>query len=158
MSGTIRSAAFLIQFIFIVRLLNPIYLKTKVIKSCLNPVWNQELTFTVTEPVGVLKLEVFDRDVFKADDEMGHAHVSLRPIFSAARLRRALRLAAGGETKLRRVPPDGENCLVVDSSVSFLDGEIVQDLRLRLCDVESGEIELRLKWLDGPSIATASAA
>lgn len=31
-------------------------LKTKVIKSCLNPVWNQELTFTVTEPVGVLKL------------------------------------------------------------------------------------------------------
>ncbi|KAL6220267.1 hypothetical protein ACLB2K_008023 [Fragaria x ananassa] len=30
--------------------------KTKVINSCLNPVWNEELTFNPTEPIGVLNL------------------------------------------------------------------------------------------------------
>lgn len=30
--------------------------KTKVINSCLNPVWNEELTFSMKEPLGVLKL------------------------------------------------------------------------------------------------------
>jgi hypothetical protein len=30
--------------------------KTKVINSCLNPVWNEELSFSLSEPVGVLNL------------------------------------------------------------------------------------------------------
>uniref|UniRef100_A0A6N2K822 C2 domain-containing protein n=1 Tax=Salix viminalis TaxID=40686 RepID=A0A6N2K822_SALVM len=29
--------------------------KTKVINSCLNPVWNEELSFSLREPVGVLR-------------------------------------------------------------------------------------------------------
>ncbi|KAF8410871.1 hypothetical protein HHK36_003408 [Tetracentron sinense] len=127
--------------------------KTKVINSCLNPVWNEELIFYITEPIGVLNLEVFDKDRFKADDKMGQAHLSLQPIVSAARLRQVLQVSAGEETKIRKVIPDSDNCLVRDSSVSYVNGEVVQDVWLRLCGVESGEIELKIKWVDLPSAA-----
>jgi len=33
--------------------------KTKVINSCLNPVWNEEITFSMKEPVGVIKFVRF---------------------------------------------------------------------------------------------------
>ncbi|XP_010039433.2 protein C2-DOMAIN ABA-RELATED 11 isoform X2 [Eucalyptus grandis] len=121
--------------------------KTRVIKSCLNPVWNEELSFSLAEPVGMLNLEVFDRDHFKADDKMGHAHVSLQPIVSSARLRQILKVSSG-ETTLRKVAPDGDNCLVRDSSIACIDGEVVQDVWLRLSDVESGEIQLKIKFID----------
>ncbi|PKI71489.1 protein C2-DOMAIN ABA-RELATED 11 isoform X4 [Punica granatum] len=120
--------------------------KTKVISSCLNPVWNEELTLSLSEPVGVLHIEVFDKDRFKADDKMGHAQVNLQPIVSAARLRQILKLSSG-ETTLRKVAPDSENCLVRESSITFVNGEVVQDVYLRLCEVESGEVELKLKFI-----------
>ncbi|KAM7271529.1 hypothetical protein ACFE04_030743 [Oxalis oulophora] len=118
--------------------------KTKVIHKCLNPVWNEELTFSLTDPVEVLNLEVFDRDRFKSDDKMGHAHLQLQPIVSAARLRHILKVS-DGETTLRKVVADGENCLATDSSIRCINGEVEQIVWLRLCDVESGEIQLRLK-------------
>jgi len=123
--------------------------KTKVINSCLNPVWNEELSFSLSEPVGVLNLEVFDKDRFKADDKMGHAHLSLQPIISAARLRQIIG-ASSGETTLRKVVPDCDNCLLVESSISCVNGEVVQSVWLRLCEVESGEIELKIKLIDPP--------
>ncbi|GMY36601.1 protein C2-DOMAIN ABA-RELATED 11 isoform X1 [Fagus crenata] len=121
--------------------------KTKVINSCLNPVWNEELTFSLTEPVGVLNFEVFDKDRFKADDKMGHAHVNLQPIVSAARLRKILGFSSG-ETTLRKVVPDNDNCLVGDSSICCVNGEVVQSVWLRLGGVESGEIEVKIKFID----------
>ncbi|KAJ4977416.1 hypothetical protein NE237_002522 [Protea cynaroides] len=127
-------------------------MKTKVINSCLNPVWNEEFTFSVTDPVGVLNLEVFDRDRFKADDKMGRTYLNLQPIASSARLRRVIH-ASDGETMIRKVVPASDNCLVWESSVNCVDGVIVQDVWLRLCGVESGEIELKLKWVDLPSVA-----
>ncbi|CAB4275591.1 unnamed protein product [Prunus armeniaca] len=121
--------------------------KTKVINSCLNPVWNEELSFFLNEPIGVLNLEVFDKDFLKTDDKMGHAHVSLQPIVSAARLRQILQVSSG-ETTLRKVVPDSDNCLVRESCITCVDGEVVQCVWLRLCDVESGEIELKIKLTD----------
>lgn len=97
--------------------------------------------------------EVFDKDRFKADDKMGHAHVNLQPIVSASRLRQILRLSSG-ETPLRKVAPDSDNCLVRESSISFVNGEVVQDVWLRLCDVESGEVELKLKFIDSSAGST----
>ncbi|GMH15750.1 hypothetical protein Nepgr_017591 [Nepenthes gracilis] len=126
--------------------------KTKVINSCLNPVWNEELTFTLSSPVEVLNLEVFDKDRFKADDKMGHAHLSLQPIVSAARLQQILRVSSG-ETTLRKVIPGSDNCLVAESSIISINGEVVQNVWLRLCEVESGDIELRLKLINYPPIA-----
>ncbi|OAY41223.1 protein C2-DOMAIN ABA-RELATED 11 [Manihot esculenta] len=123
--------------------------KTRVINSCLNPVWNEELSFTLTEPFGALSLEVFDKDRFKADDKMGHAQLSLQPIASAARLKQILHVCSG-ETVLRKVVPDTDNCLARESSISCIDGEVVQSVWLRLCEVESGEIELKIKLIDPP--------
>ncbi|KAH7545392.1 hypothetical protein FEM48_Zijuj01G0088700 [Ziziphus jujuba var. spinosa] len=123
--------------------------KTRVINSCLDPVWNEELSFSLMEPVGVLNLEVFDKDLLKTDDKMGHAHLSLQPIVSAARLRQILRVSSG-ETVLRKVIPDTDNCLVRESSITCVDGEVEQSVWLRLCGVESGEIELKIKLVDPP--------
>ncbi|KAL0904697.1 hypothetical protein M5K25_026833 [Dendrobium thyrsiflorum] len=123
--------------------------KTKVIKRCLNPVWNEELTFSIKGPVTDLKLEVFDHDRFKFDDKMGHAYLSLQPIMSASKLKRALKLSTGeSETNLRKVAPNRDNCLIVDSFVTYVNGEIVQDVYLKLQDVESGELFVKLKWFD----------
>ncbi|KAF6153788.1 hypothetical protein GIB67_001021 [Kingdonia uniflora] len=123
--------------------------KTKVINSCLNPTWNEEFTFSVMEPVEALNLEVFDKDRFKSDDKMGTAHVSLQQIASAARLKKVVvQKASAGETRIRTVIPDSDNCLVTESHVSCIDDEVVQDVWLRLCGVESGEIGLKLKWVD----------
>ncbi|KAJ4831102.1 Protein C2-DOMAIN ABA-RELATED 11 [Turnera subulata] len=124
--------------------------KTKVINSCLNPVWNEQLSFSLAEPIGVLHLEVFDKDRFKADDKMGHAELSLQPIASAARLKHIVKVsAAAGETILRKVVPDSDNCLAKESSISCIEGgEVVQRVWLRLRDVESGEIELKLTLID----------
>lgn len=122
--------------------------KTKVINSCLNPVWNEELNFFVKETPSELKLEVFDRDRFKSDDKMGHVYLSLQPIFSSTKLKRALQLSTG-ETKLRKVAPSTDNCLLDDSFVTYVNGEIrMQDVRLRLCDVETGELLVTVKWID----------
>ncbi|KAM3338515.1 protein C2-DOMAIN ABA-RELATED 11 [Capsicum galapagoense] len=121
--------------------------KTKVINSCLNPVWNEEFCFSISEPTEVLELEVFDKDRFKADDKMGNARLSLQPLVAAARLRKILGVASEGTT-LRKVIPDKDNCLSVASSISWVKGEVEQDVWLRLCDVESGDIELKIKLTD----------
>ncbi|KAJ7946456.1 C2 domain containing protein [Quillaja saponaria] len=126
--------------------------KTKVINSCLNPIWNEELSFNLTEPVGLLNLEVFDKDLLKTDDKMGHAHLNLQPIVSASRLRNILRVSSG-ETTIRKVIPDSDNCLVQESSIDCVNGDMVQNVWLRLHGVESGEIELTIKLIS-PSVAS----
>ncbi|KAI3680431.1 hypothetical protein L6452_35201 [Arctium lappa] len=129
--------------------------KTKVINSCLNPVWNEELTFSIVEPVEVLKLSVFDKDRFKADDEMGDAEVNIQPLVKAARLKEILGVANEG-TILRKVIPDTDNCLASESCISWVKGEVVQDVWLRLSQVESGDIQLKLKFLNVPAIPPPS--
>ncbi|XP_011040154.1 PREDICTED: probable ADP-ribosylation factor GTPase-activating protein AGD13 [Populus euphratica] len=128
--------------------------KTKFINSCLNPVWNEELSFSLEEPVGVLSLEVFDKDRFKADDKMGHAHLNLQPIASSARLKQFVTKVSSAETILRKIVPDTDNCLARESSISCINGEVLQSVWLRLCAVKSGEIELKIKLID-PSVASS---
>lgn len=123
--------------------------KTKVINCSLNPVWNEEFSFSISEPIGVLKLEVFDKDRFKADDKMGHAELSLQPLVAAARLKQVLGVATEGMT-LRKAIPEDDNCLAAESSIIWANGEVMQDVWLRLCDVESGEIELKVKLVKLP--------
>ncbi|KAJ3693228.1 hypothetical protein LUZ60_008708 [Juncus effusus] len=123
--------------------------KTKVINSCLNPVWNEEFTFDVKESLRSITFEVYDKDMFKHDDKMGHAFLDLQPIFAAFKLSRALQLEnSSNETKLRKVAPNSENCLLVESFVTYLRGEILFEARLRLKDVETGELYVTLKWID----------
>lgn len=100
---------------------------------------------------------MFDKDTFKADDKMGHTHLNLQAISSAARMKRVFNVSAG-ETKLRKIVPSPDNCVVGDSFISCVNGEVMQDVWLRLCDVESGELELKIKWLDLPSSSAAPVA
>ncbi|KAJ7967847.1 C2 domain containing protein [Quillaja saponaria] len=123
--------------------------KTKVINSCLNPIWNEELSFNLTEPVDLLQLEVFDKDLLKTDDKMGRAHLNLQPAVSACRLRNILRVSSG-ETTLRKVIPDSDNGLVRESCIDCVNGDVVQNVWLRLREVESGEIELTIKLISPP--------
>ncbi|RCV10992.1 hypothetical protein SETIT_2G152800v2 [Setaria italica] len=106
--------------------------------------------FTSSDPYVIVRAadtEVFDWDRFKYDDKMGHAFLDLQPVAVATKLRRALRLTAG-ETKLRKVAPDADNCLLSDSFVTYANGEVALDAWLRLRDVESGELFITVKWIE----------
>lgn len=78
---------------------------------------------------------------------MGHAYLNLQPLVSAARLSHVVRVSSG-ETTLRKVLPGSDNCLARESSISCINGEVVQSVWLRLCDVESGEIELKVRLIE----------
>ncbi|XP_062114222.1 acetyl-CoA acetyltransferase 1-like [Humulus lupulus] len=54
---------------------------------------------------------------------MGHAQLSLQPLVSAARLRQILQ-NFNGETVLRKVVPDSDNCLVRESSITCVNGNV----------------------------------
>nr|CAB3456655.1 unnamed protein product [Digitaria exilis] len=106
--------------------------------------------FTSSDPYVIVRVadaEVFDWDRFKYDDKMGHAYLDLQPVAAATKLRRALQLTEG-ETKLRKVAPDVENCLFSDSFVTYANGEIALDAWLRLRNVESGELFITVKWIE----------
>ncbi|KAG0483971.1 hypothetical protein HPP92_012055, partial [Vanilla planifolia] len=45
-----------------------------------------------------------------------------------------------------------ENCLVGESPIQWKDGKVIQDLVLRLRNVESGEVELQLLWVSIPGL------
>lgn len=93
---------------------------------------------------------MFDRDRFKSDDKMGHAFLDLRPLASASKLKQALQLTTG-ETMLRKMAPNSDNCLLADTSVTYVNGEIVLDVCLKLRDVETGELYVTVKWIDHPT-------
>lgn len=91
---------------------------------------------------------MFDKDYLKADDKMGSSYLNLQPLMSASRLRDILKVSsASGETTLRKVTADSENCLARESSISCVNGEVVQNVWLRLRGVESGELQLTIKLI-----------
>lgn len=119
--------------------------KTSVIKSNLNPVWNEELKLSVPQDYGPLKLQVFDHDLFSADDIMGEAEVDLQPLITSA-------MAFGdpdslSDMQIGRWLKSHDNALVEDSSVRIVDGKVKQEMSLKLQNVESGEIDLELEWI-----------
>ncbi|KAG6496635.1 hypothetical protein ZIOFF_044505 [Zingiber officinale] len=119
--------------------------QTTVKNSNLNPVWNEELTFSIPPNYGALKLQVYDHDVISADDIMGEAEIDLQAMITAA-------LAFGdsdipGNMQVGKWLKTSDNALVEDSLVNIVDGRIKQELHLKLQNVESGEMELELEWL-----------
>ncbi|KAK4786728.1 hypothetical protein SAY86_010561 [Trapa natans] len=120
-------------------------LKTCVIKKNCNPEWNEELTLSVTDPSLPVKLTVYDKDIFTKDDQMGDAEIDIRPYLEC--------LEMGLEnlptpTTIRRFYPSKDNCLADESAVVWQNGKITQELIVRLRNVETGEVELQLYWID----------
>ncbi|CAI8590386.1 unnamed protein product [Vicia faba] len=120
-------------------------IQTSVVKSNLNPVWNEEHMLSVPEEYGQLKLKVFDHDTFSADDIMGEADIDLQSLITSA-------MAFGdagmfGDMQIGKWLKSDDNALIEDSAVKIIDGTVKQMMTLKLQNVESGEIELELEWI-----------
>lgn len=120
-------------------------LQTTIIKSNLNPVWNEELMLSVPQQYGALQLQVFDHDTFSADDIMGEAEVDLQPLITSA-------MAFGdagmfGNMQIGKWLKSNDNALIDDSTVNIVDGKVKQEVSLKLQNVECGEIDLELEWM-----------
>nr|XP_043609344.1 ADP-ribosylation factor GTPase-activating protein AGD12-like isoform X2 [Erigeron canadensis] len=119
--------------------------QTKVQNSNLNPVWNEELMLSVPENYKPVKLQVFDHDTFSADDIMGEVEIDIQPLITSA-------MAFGdagilGNMQIGKWLKSHDNALLEDSIVNIIDGKVTQEVRLKLQNVESGEIELRIEWV-----------
>jgi len=122
-------------------------LKTRVIKKDINPVWNEDLTLSVVDLNTPIKLTVYDHDTFSMDDKMGDAEFDIKPFMEALRIKLD-GLPSG--TVITRNQPCRSNCLSEETCVVWKDGKAIQDMILRLRNVESGEVELQLQWIDLP--------
>ncbi|KAL7101628.1 hypothetical protein ACP275_08G065300 [Erythranthe tilingii] len=122
-------------------------LKTRVVKKNLNPEWNEELTLTISDPNIPIKLQVYDKDTFTLDDKMGDAYFSIKEFVEAVKMK--LENIPSG-TIVSKVRPNRENCLSEDSFIKWENGKVTQLMFLRLNNVECGEIELQLHWIDIP--------
>ncbi|KAM1061070.1 hypothetical protein FF1_025603 [Malus domestica] len=123
-------------------------LKTRVVKRNVNPEWDERLTLSVTEPNLPITLCVYDKDTFSFDDKMGDAEFDIAIFIQVLRMR--LEGLPDG-TVITKVQPSRENCLAEESCIIWSNGKLVQNMILRLRNVECGEIELQLQWIDVPS-------
>nr|VDD12211.1 unnamed protein product [Brassica oleracea] len=123
-------------------------LKTRVIKHSINPEWNDELTLSVTDPNLTVKLTIYDKDLFSADDKMGEAQFSIAPYLEAIKLHHKLEGGLPNGAIIMKVQPTRQNCLSEESHILLNQGKLVQNMFLRLQHVECGEVELQLEWID----------
>ncbi|MCL7042890.1 hypothetical protein MKW94_018059 [Papaver nudicaule] len=118
-------------------------MKTRVIKSSLNPVWNERLMLSIPDPVPPLKLQVYDKDTFTTDDHMGEAEIDIQPLVSAAKayensnITESMQLGKWIATK--------DNTLVKDSVINLVDGKVKQEIVLKLQNVERGVLQIELE-------------
>ncbi|KAJ8550049.1 hypothetical protein K7X08_033756 [Anisodus acutangulus] len=120
-------------------------LKTRVVKNNVNPEWNEDLTLCVAEPILPIKLQVYDKDTFSCDDKMGDAELDIVPFIDSVR---TTNIPNG--TIIYRIIPSRQNCYSEESCIVYENGQVIQNVFLRLRNVECGEIELRLQWIDIP--------
>lgn len=90
---------------------------------------------------------VYDHDTFSLDDKMGDAEFDIKPFIEAVKM--GLQGLPDG-TIITKVPASRSNCLSEESCVVWKDGKVVQDMCLRLRNVECGEVEIELQWINVP--------
>ncbi|KAI5407364.1 protein C2-DOMAIN ABA-RELATED 1 [Lathyrus oleraceus] len=122
-------------------------LKTRVVKKNLNPEWNEDLTLSISDPKTPIHLHVYDKDTFSLDDKMGDAEFDIGPFVEAIKMRLE---GLPNETIVTKVAPSRQNCLAEASHIVWKDGKVFQNMVLRLRNVECGEVELQLHWVDIP--------
>ncbi|KAE8694726.1 ubiquitin-like protein-like [Hibiscus syriacus] len=97
----------------------------------------------------VKKDTVYDHDAFTKDEKMVDTEFEVRPYIEALKTHTNLEEIPSG-TVLSRLQPSTSNCLAEESPVYLNEGKIVQDLVLRLRNVECGEVEIQLEWIHFP--------
>ncbi|PSS35991.1 Protein C2-DOMAIN ABA-RELATED like [Actinidia chinensis var. chinensis] len=120
-------------------------LRTRVVKKNINPEWDEDLTLSISDPNLPVKIAVFDKDTFTFDDKMGDTEFDIKPFVEAAQMR--LQGTPSG-TVIKRIKPTRQNCLSEESCIVWANGKLVQNMFLRLRNVECGEVELQLQWID----------
>ena len=88
---------------------------------------------------------MYDKDTFTLDDKMGDAEFDIRPFVEVVKMHLE-NLPSG--TIITRIKPSRQNCLAEESNIVWANGKVVQDMTLRLRNVERGEVELQLQWID----------
>ncbi|KAG8382747.1 hypothetical protein BUALT_Bualt05G0109400 [Buddleja alternifolia] len=121
--------------------------RTRVEKNNCNPVWNEDLTIYIKDLNTPIVLSVYDKDTFTGDDSMGTAQIDIKPYMDC--LKMGLEGLPDG-TKVGRVEPSRDNCLSDESYVVWNKGKISQDMNLRLRNVECGEVEVQIEWINLP--------
>ncbi|XP_071717547.1 protein C2-DOMAIN ABA-RELATED 4-like [Rutidosis leptorrhynchoides] len=119
--------------------------KTRIVNKTVNPVWDEELSLSVVDPNLPIKVTVYDHDMLSKDDPMGDAEFDIKPFLEALKMPRLERHPNG--TVLKRISPGRTNYLAEESSIIWKDKEVVQQLSLRLKNVETGEVEIELRWV-----------
>lgn len=90
---------------------------------------------------------MYDHDLFSKDDKMGDAEIDLKPYIEALRMELS-GLPEG--TIIATIGPNRSNCLAEESYIRWINERIVQNICLRLRNVERGEVEIELQWIDLP--------
>lgn len=123
-------------------------LKTHVKRKDVNPEWNEELTLSISDPNQIIKLTVYDHDTFSKDDKMGDAFFDIKEYIAAMKMDFLNDLPQG--TVISRIQPSRTNCLSEESKIIWSESKVTQDLCLRLRNVECGEVEVSLNWINIP--------
>ncbi|KAK8956610.1 putative ADP-ribosylation factor GTPase-activating protein AGD11 [Platanthera zijinensis] len=126
-------------------------MKTRVVKSNLNPVWNEQVMFLIPDPVPPLRLvsflfhQVYDKETFSTDDRMGEAEIDIQPLVLAAKAYDNSSIFE--PIQLEKWLATEDNALAKDSIITLVDGRVKQDITLKLQNVESGQLEVELECM-----------
>jgi len=86
---------------------------------------------------------VLDKDTFSTDDFMGEAEIDIQPLVSAAMAYE--KSSVNESTEVGKWIASGDNSLLKDGIISLEDGQIKQEISLRLQHVERGVLEIELE-------------
>lgn len=124
--------------------------KSSIKYRTINPEWNEELTLSITNMMNPVKIGLFDHDTFTKDDSMGNAEFSILNFVEIAK--QDLSDVPDG-TVMKTIHTEKGSCLATDSHITCKDGKVSQDILLRLRDTETGDLVLRLTWVNIPGVA-----
>lgn len=99
---------------------------------------------------GLSLQQVYDKDTFSLDDKMGDAEFNIIPFVEAVKNMKMNTRSIPSGSIITRVESCRTNCLAEASNIMWENGKVVQKLVLRLNNVEHGELELQLQWIDIP--------
>ena len=85
---------------------------------------------------------VWDEDIWNGDDPMGDAIIDVKPFLE---VKEETRGRSNG-TIVKEIQPSPQNCLEKESRIEVKGGKVVQEMCLKLRNVESGRVELELQW------------
>ncbi|KAF2592159.1 hypothetical protein F2Q70_00044969, partial [Brassica cretica] len=105
-------------------------LRTRVVKKNLNPEWNEDLTLSISDPVLPIKI-------------VSGSNITT----TCSKIQNQLGGLPEG-TVITKIQASRQNCLSEESKIVWNNGKIVQKIFLKLQNVECGEVELQLEWID----------